>query len=101
MAVSRSQILRQPHRRRREARDSLAAAGEAEPLGRRRLHCDAADINSGDFGDARAHRLAMRADLRRFQRRVEMDDEAAARPDSGRRMRKEDVRRRAFGPRSE
>ena len=69
----------QPHRRDREARDPFGSAGKAEPLGRRRFDGDAADVEAGDLGDAGAHRLAVRADLRRFadERRVEMDDRAA------------------------
>ena len=46
----------------------FAAAGKAEPLGRRRLDGDAADIEARDLGDAGAHRLAVRADLRALRR---------------------------------
>ena len=54
------------------------------------------DVEPGDFGHAGAHRLAMRADLRRFanERRVEIDNQTAARSDAACGMGKEDFRRR-------
>src|SRR5271166_5207774 len=58
--------LRQPHRRRRNAGDAFGAAGEAQALRRRRLDRDAADVEASDLGDAGAHGVAMRADLRGF-----------------------------------
>ena len=63
---ARSIRRRQVERREREAGDAFAPAGEAQPLRRRRLDADASDRDPGDFGDPRAHRLAMRADLRRL-----------------------------------
>ena len=57
---------RQAYRRRRQTGDPLAAAGKPEPLGRRRLDRDAADVKAGDLRHAGAHRLAVRADLGRF-----------------------------------
>ncbi len=88
----------QPHGRRRETGDAFAAPGKAELLARRRLDRDAADIEAGDLGDTAAHRLAVRADLRRFadERRVEMDDRAAARTHTFGRMGEEHLRRRAL-----
>ena len=55
-------------------------------------------VEAGDLGDPRPHRLPVRADLGRFadQRRVEMDDDAAARPDALGRVGEKDVRRRAL-----
>ena len=89
---------REPHRRRRQASDPFGAAGEAELLAGRRLDRDPAGVDAGDLGDPGAHRLAVRPDLRRFadQRRVEMDDGAAARPHPLRRVGEKDLRRRAL-----
>src|ERR1700750_3133926 len=45
-------------------RDAFRAAGEAEPFAGGGLHSDARDIDACDLGDARAHRITQRADLR-------------------------------------
>src|SRR5271157_1205399 len=85
--------LGQSRRRRREARDSLSAPGESEALGRRRLDADASDVEAGDFGHPLAHRLAIGTDLGRFadERRVEIDDQPAARSDPARRVGEEEL----------
>ena len=56
------------------------AAGEAELLAGGRLDADAVDRDAGDLGDARAHGVAMRADLRGLAHDgdIEMGDAAAA-----------------------
>src|ERR1700740_311740 len=89
---------REPHGRRGETGDAFATPGKAELLARRRLDRDAADIEARDLGDAGAHRLAVRADFRRFtdERRVEVDDRAAAPAHTFGRMGEEDLRRRAL-----
>ena len=63
-----------------ERRHAFAAAGEAHLLAGGRLHADALDRHAGDLGDARAHRVAMRADARRLadDGDVEMGDAPAA-----------------------
>src|SRR6201989_553820 len=68
----------------RGRRDAFFAAGEAEPLAGGRLHGDARDVDTGDFGDPRAHPVAQRADLRPLanQRHLEICDAAAARSDA-------------------
>ena len=72
--------------------------GKSQPLGRRRLDGDAADVEAGDPGDAGAHRFAMRADLRRLanERRIEADGDPAARANARRRMGEEHMRSRAL-----
>ena len=82
----------------RGTRCPRARPAKPRPLGGRRLDRDAGDVDAGDFGDAGAHRLAIGADLRRFanERRVEMDEEAAARANAFRRMGEKDLRRRAL-----
>src|SRR5258708_5175819 len=71
----------QPHGRGREGRHAFAAPDESELLAGRRLHGHAGEVYSGDFGDALAHGVAMRADAGRFADHVdvEMGDAAAAR----------------------
>src|SRR5450432_4242395 len=44
--------------------DAFLAAGEAEPLAGGRLDGHARDVHACDLGDARAHLVAQRADLR-------------------------------------
>src|SRR6201996_8977445 len=48
----------------RGRRDAFLAAGEAELLAGGGLHRDPRDIDAGDFGNACAHRITQRADLR-------------------------------------
>src|SRR5215468_8080789 len=45
-------------------RDAFLAAGEAKLLAGGCLHRHARDVDAGDLGDARAHGIAQRADLR-------------------------------------
>src|SRR5882757_153671 len=68
----------------RGGRDAFLAAGEAEPLAGGCLHGDARDVHARDIGDARAHRVAQRTDLRPFadQGDFEIGDAAAARGDA-------------------
>src|SRR4051794_40926705 len=63
----------------RGGRDAFLATGEAEPLAGRRLDGDAGDVDPGDLGDARAHDVAQRADLRPLadHRHLEIGDAAA------------------------
>src|ERR1700709_2233853 len=46
--------------------DAFLAAGNAEPLAGGRLDGNARDVDAGDFGNARTHGVAQRADLRPF-----------------------------------
>src|SRR3954451_6863286 len=64
--------------------DAFLTAGKAEPLAGGRLDRDARDVDAGDLGDARAHGIAQRADLRPLadQRDLEIGDPAAARGDA-------------------
>src|SRR4051812_9674215 len=64
--------------------DAFLAAGEAEPFAGGRLHRDARDVEPGDLGDARAHGVAQRSDLRPLadQRNLEIGDAAAAAGDA-------------------
>src|SRR6188768_3595716 len=48
----------------RSGRDAFLAAGEAEPLAGRCFHSDTGDVDAGDLGNARAHGIAQRPDLR-------------------------------------
>ena len=96
--VAKIASSRQAHRGDRLRGDAFAAAGEAEAFGRRRLHADAASIERKDLRDARAHRFAVRPDLRPLadQRDVDMAMHAALRcAPAIRRMRQEHMRRRA------
>ena len=83
--ASRSSILRQSDRRDGLGGDAFAAAGEAEPLGRRRLDANPPTRQPQQRGDPRAHGVAMRADLRRLadDRDVDMVDPAARLLDQG------------------
>src|ERR1700682_3274481 len=47
----------------RDGGDALFAAGDAEALAGGRFHGHARQAQSGDLGDARAHGVAVRADL--------------------------------------
>src|ERR1700709_2314818 len=64
--------------------DAFLAAGKAKPLAGGRLCGDARDVDAGDLGNACAHGVAQRADLRAFadQRDLEIGDAAAARGDA-------------------
>src|SRR4030088_2398340 len=59
--------------------DAFLAAGKAEPLAGGRLDGDARNVDAGDLGNARAHDVAQRADLRALadQRDLEIGDAAA------------------------
>ena len=61
--------------------DAFLAAGEAQPLAGRRLDRDAGDVDPGDLGNARAHHVAQRPDLRTLadHRDFEVGDPAAPR----------------------
>src|ERR1700675_5130049 len=63
--------------------DAFFAPGKAEPLAGRRLDGDARDIDAADLGNARAHGVAQRSDLRTLadHRDFEIGDAAAARGD--------------------
>ncbi len=67
---------RRGDRRHRLRGHALAAAGEAELFGGGRLDADATDREGEEFGDPRAHGLAVRLYLRRFadQRDIDIDD---------------------------
>src|SRR5712671_1102939 len=60
--------------------DAFAAAGEAEPLGRRRLDADPVGRDFQDFGDPLDHAVAIWRDLRPLadDRHVDRRDRAAA-----------------------
>src|SRR5487761_1358907 len=90
-------LERQGQRCHRLRRDAFAAAGEAEPLGRRRLDADALRIEVQDLSDARNHRRAVRPDLWAFanQRHVDMRDAAARLRDEVCGVAQEAMRRRA------
>src|SRR5580698_3533375 len=77
--------------------EAFAASGEAQALRRRRFHADAGDFELEYFGDPRAHRLAVRADLRPLadDGHVAMRDHAAFAAHETRRMIEEFPRRRA------
>src|SRR5260370_37636507 len=64
--------------------DAFLAPGKAEPLAGRGLHGDPGDTDAGDLGDARAHGVAQRSDLRTLadHRDLEIRDTAAARGDA-------------------
>src|SRR4051794_11082903 len=64
--------------------DAFLAAGKAESLAGGRLDGDAGDVDARDLGNARAHGVTQRADLRPFadQRNLEVGDPAAARGDA-------------------
>src|SRR5436305_12079891 len=64
----------------RGGRDAFLAPGEAEPLAGCRLHGDAGNVDTGNFGDTRAHDVAQRSDLRPFadHRHLEVGDTPAA-----------------------
>src|SRR4029079_7206213 len=64
--------------------DAFLAAGEAKPLAGRCLDGDPRDIEPGDLGDAGAHGIAQRPDLRAFadHRDFEIGDPAATRGDA-------------------
>src|SRR5262249_61125295 len=49
-----------------ESRHAFAAPSKSHFRARGRLQADALDRNTGDLGDARAYRIAMRADPRRL-----------------------------------
>src|SRR5213078_5089908 len=57
-------LQRQPHGRDRLRGDALAAAGEAEALGRRRLDADPRRRDRENGGDAVDHAGAVRRDFR-------------------------------------
>jgi hypothetical protein len=79
--------------------DALAAAGEAQGLlGGRRLHADPVERQVQQFGQAGAHRLAVRLHLRGLadQGDVDIDHPAAAGPHPLERMGQEPVRGRAL-----
>src|SRR5205814_8542299 len=48
----------------RGRRDAFLAAGKAEPFAGRCLHRDTRDVEPGNLGDACAHGIAQRPDLR-------------------------------------
>src|SRR5262245_30629600 len=50
----------------RSCGDAFLATGEAQPFAGRRLHRNAGNVESGDLGDAGAHDVAQRSDLRTF-----------------------------------
>src|ERR1700759_3401351 len=64
--------------------DAFLASGKAKPLAGGGFHRDAREIEAGYFRDARAHDVAVLADLRPLadQRHVEMGDASAARGDA-------------------
>src|SRR5262249_32275156 len=66
--------------RSRHGGNAFAASGEAELLAGGRLDADAIDRDAGDLGDALAHGVAMRTDLRGLAHdgEIEVDDAAAA-----------------------
>src|SRR4051794_41506515 len=66
-SVSIASALQRGDRHRRRA---LAAPDEAHPLARRRLDVDAPRVNVERLGEPRAHRLAVRGDLRRSKAMV-------------------------------
>src|SRR3990167_8752798 len=80
-SVSTGSILRKLQGCRRPRCDPFAAAGKAQPLGRCGLHTNPFERNRKDFGNARPHRGAVRADLRGLgdNGQVDMIDAAAAR----------------------
>src|SRR3546814_4025245 len=71
---------RQPNGRDRLRRDALAAAGEAQALGRGGLDADTGGRDRQQVGDPRRHSVTVRADLRAFAEdgQVDMFDRAAA-----------------------
>src|SRR6185436_3968278 len=64
--------------------DAFLAAGKAEPFAGRRLDGDARDVEPGDLGNAGAHDIAQRANLRALadHRDFEIGDPTAARGDT-------------------